>query len=401
MTIPTSKIVYTLTDEAPALATYSLLPIIKVFVNAANITVETADISLAGRILANFPESLTAAQTEPDALAELGALAKTPAATIVKLPNISASVPQLTAAIRELQEKGYDIPDYPAEPKTEAEVAIKARYSKVLGSAVNPVLREGNSDRRVATAVKHYAQQHPHAVGEWTSASRSRVAHMDSGDFYGSEQSVVVARDGTVNIEFVAADGTTTTLKQNIAVLAGEVLDSAAMNVNALRAFYERAIGEAKAEDLLLSLHVKATMMKVSDPILFGHAVMVYFRDVFEKYAQTFAELGINPNHGLGELYAKIQTLPEEVKAAIAADLQAASETGPQLAMVNSAKGVTNLHVPSDVIIDASMAAAIRNSGPNVGTGRRAARHAGDDSRSHLRHYVSGNRRILSRARSI
>ncbi|HEY9827256.1 MAG TPA: NADP-dependent isocitrate dehydrogenase [Stenomitos sp.] len=363
MTSQTSKIVYTLTDEAPALATYSLLPIIKTFTDAAHIVVETSDISLAGRIIANFPEYLTEAQRQPDALAQLGELSQKPEANIIKLPNISASIPQLVAAIQELQAKGYNLPDYPADPKTEDEVAIKARYAKVLGSAVNPVLREGNSDRRVASAVKHYAQQHPHSVGAWTAESRSHVAHMDKDDFYGSEQSVVIETAGAVKIELIASDGSATVLKQNIAVQSQEVIDAAVMRVKALREFYEAAITDAQETDILLSLHVKATMMKVSDPILFGHAVTVYYKDVFAKYADIFAELGVNPNNGLGDLYAKIQSLPTEQREAIEADLQATYASRPKLAMVNSDKGITNLHVPSDVIIDASMAAAIRSSG--------------------------------------
>jgi isocitrate dehydrogenase len=357
------KIIYTYTDEAPALATYSLLPIIKVFTEAANVTVETSDISLAGRIVASFPENLTEAQKQPDALTQLGELTKTPEANIIKLPNISASLPQLTAAIQELQGQGYDIPNYPAEPKNETESSIKARYAKVLGSAVNPVLREGNSDRRVAAAVKQYAQKHPHSVGAWTAESRSHVAHMKSDDFYGTEQSVVIEKAGDVKIEWVGEDGSTTVLKEKTAVLAGEVIDSAVMSVKVLRSFYETEINAAKAEDILLSLHVKATMMKVSDPILFGHAVTIYYKDVFEKYADTFANLGVNPNNGLGDMYAKIQALPADQRTAIEADLQAIYATRPKLAMVNSDKGITNLHVPSDVIIDASMAAAIRTSG--------------------------------------
>lgn len=369
----THKIVYTYTDEAPALATYSLLPIIKVFTNAVDIVVETSDISLAGRIIATFPENLTAAQRQPDALMELGELAKTPEANIIKLPNISASLPQLTAAIKELQGQGYDIPDYPAEPKTEAEAAAKARYAKVLGSAVNPVLREGNSDRRVAAAVKQYAQKHPHSVGAWSSDSRSHVAHMNTGDFYGTEQSVVIEKPGDVRIELVTKEGSTTVLKEKTTLLEGEVIDAAVMGINALRAFYEKEIGSAKAEGILLSLHVKATMMKISDPILFGHAVTVYYKDVFTKYADTFASLSVNPNNGLGDLYAKIQTLPDDLRAAIEADLNATYETRPKLAMVNSDKGITNLHVPSDVIIDASMAAAIRTSGKMWGPDGKAA----------------------------
>ncbi|MEM6450240.1 MAG: NADP-dependent isocitrate dehydrogenase [Cyanobacteria bacterium P01_D01_bin.105] len=362
MTAQPSTITYTFTDEAPALATRSFLPIVKAFAKAANVEVETADISLAGRILANFPDSLTPEQQTPDALTQLGELAKTPEANIIKLPNISASVPQLTAAIAELQSKGYKVPNYPANPKTESEKAIKQRYAKCLGSAVNPVLREGNSDRRVATAVKAYARQHPHKVGPWTAESKSHVAHMTEQDFFDSEKSVVVAADGNVKIELVTAEKTTV-LKEKTPVLKGEVIDSAVMSVSALRAFYEKEISAAKAEDVLLSLHVKATMMKISDPILFGHAVTVYFKDVFDKYADTFQAIGVNPNNGLGDVYSKIQSLPAEQRSAIEADLQATYQQRPPLAMVNSDKGITNLHVPSDVIIDASMAAAIRSSG--------------------------------------
>ena len=358
----TSKIVYTLTDEAPALATYSFLPIVKAFTKTAAVHVETRDISLAGRIIASFPECLTSEQVQPDDLTELGELAKTPEANIIKLPNISASVPQLVAAIKELQDQGYGVPDYPASPQDDAEKAIQGRYAKVLGSAVNPVLREGNSDRRVAQAVKQYAQQHPHSVGAWSSDSKTHVAHMKSGDFYGSEQSVVVEA-GTLSIVLVAADGIQTVLKKTLPVLAGEVIDAAVMSVKALREFYAAEIEAAKAEDILLSLHVKATMMKVSDPILFGHAVTVYYKDVFEKYADLFAELGVNPRNGLGDLYAKIQALPEQQRAGIEADLREAARRQPRLAMVNSNKGITNLHVPSDIIIDASMAAMVRASG--------------------------------------
>ena len=362
MPADTSKIIYTFTDEAPALATRSLLPIITAFAKTADITVEISDISLAGRILANFPDNLTPEQKRADALTQLGELAQTPAANIIKLPNISASVPQLTAAIAELQAKGYDVPDYPAAPQSEAEAAIKKRYAKVLGSAVNPVLREGNSDRRVAAAVKEYAQKHPHKVGSWKKNSKSHVAHMNSGDFYDSEKSAVLEQDGNVRIELVAAD-TITVLKEKTPVLAKEVIDAAVMSVSALRSFYEKEIAAAKEEDILLSLHVKATMMKVSDPILFGHAVTIYYKDVFDKHADTFAELGVNPNNGIGDVYAKIATLPEDEQTAIKADIQAVYKTRPSLAMVNSDKGITNLHVPSDVIIDASMAASIRTSG--------------------------------------
>jgi isocitrate dehydrogenase len=368
MTTQPSKIVYTFTDEAPALATYSFLPIVQAFTKAANVSIETSDISLAGRIIAAFPERLTPAQQQPDALAILGELAKTPEANIIKLPNISASTPQLTAAIQELQAQGYDLPDYPAQPQNEAETAIKARYAKILGSAVNPVLREGNSDRRVAMAVKQYAQKNPHRVGAWKADSKTHVAHMESGDFYGSEQSVVINEAGQVKIELVAADGTVTMLKEKTTVTAGEVIDAAVMSVKALRAFYDREIAAAKSENILLSLHVKATMMKISDPILFGHAVTIYYRDVFAKYADTFTRLGVNPNNGIGDVYAKIQSLPDAERNAIESDLQAVYTERPQLAMVNSDKGITNLHVPSDVIIDASMAAAIRTSGQMWGT---------------------------------
>jgi len=360
---PTAKIIYTKTDEAPALATYSLLPIVKTFTEAAGIAVETRDISLAGRIIANFPEHLTDEQQQSDALAELGELAKTPEANIIKLPNISASIPQLTAAIKELQSKGYELPDYPEEATTEAEQEIKARYARVLGSAVNPVLREGNSDRRVAVAVKEYAQKNPHPMGAWSGDSQSHVAHMDDGDFYSSEQSTVVKEAGNIAIEFIDAAGNATVLKAETAVQADEVIDAAVMRASALRAFFEAQIQDAKDQGVLFSLHLKATMMKVSDPILFGHAVSVYYRDVFAKHADAFAELGIDPNNGIGEIYAKIAGLPEAQQEEIKADIAACYEARPALAMVNSDRGITNLHVPSDVIIDASMPAAIRESG--------------------------------------
>lgn len=358
-----TKIIYTHTDEAPALATYSLLPIVKVFTQAANIEVETKDISLAGRIIASFPEKLTANQQQPDALAYLGDLAKTPEAVIIKLPNISASIPQLKAAIQELQAKGYNIPDYPANPQNEQEIAVKNQYAKVLGSAVNPVLREGNSDRRVAAAVKQYAQKNPHSVGSWTSSSKSHVAHMAAGDFYGTEQSVVMCQAGNVKIQLAQEDHSFQVLKENISVLAGEVIDAAVMQIDALKAFYDQEIKAAKAEGILLSLHVKATMMKVSDPILFGHAVTTYYKDIFTEYADTFHTLGVNPNNGLGDLFAKVQALPDAERSAITNAFQSAHQTRPPLAMVNSDKGITNFHVPSDIIIDASMAAAIRSSG--------------------------------------
>jgi isocitrate dehydrogenase len=367
-----SKIVYTFTDEAPALATYSFLPIVEAYAQAANVTIETSDISLAGRIIATFPEGLTPEQQQPDALAQLGTLATTPAANIIKLPNISASLPQLLAAIQELQGQGYDIPDYPTNPQNQAETDIKLRYGKILGSAVNPVLREGNSDRRVATAVKQYAQKNPHRVGAWQPTSKTHVAHMTSGDFYGSEKSVAVQEAGIVKIELVATDGAVTVLKEQTAVTPGEVIDAAVMNIQALRAFYTQEIKAAKAADILLSLHVKATMMKVSDPILFGHAVTVYYQTVFEKYADTFAQLGVNPKNGIGDVYAKIPSLPAAEQEAIKADIQAVYTEQPRLAMVNSDQGITNLHVPSDVIIDASMAAAIRTSGQMWGADGQA-----------------------------
>jgi isocitrate dehydrogenase len=358
-----STIFYTLTDEAPALATYSFLPIVQAYTKAAGIAIETRDISLAGRIIAAFPDRLTTAQQQADALAELGELAKTPEANIIKLPNISASVPQLTAAIKELQALGYDIPDYPADPQTDDEQAIKARYAKVLGSAVNPVLREGNSDRRVADAVKEYARKHPHSMGAWSSDSKSHVASMDKGDFYGSEKSAVLDSAGDVKIELVGDDGQVTVLKEKTAVLAGEVIDASVMRVKDLCEFFEAAMQDAKEQGVLLSLHLKATMMKVSDPIIFGHAVSVFFKDVFAKHGETFAELGVDPRNGFGDVVAKIASLPDDKRSEIEADIEAAFAARPELAMVNSDKGITNLHVPSDVIVDASMPAMIRSSG--------------------------------------
>jgi len=359
----TAKIIYTHTDEAPALATYSLLPIIQAFTRAAGVVVETRDISLAGRILANFPEYLPADRRQSDDLAELGELAKTPEANIIKLPNISASVPQLQGAIKELQQQGYPLPEYPEDPQTDEAKQIKARYAKVLGSAVNPVLREGNSDRRVATPVKEYARAHPHSMGKWSKDSKTHVAHMSGGDFFGSEQSAVITTRGTLRIELTDSHGQTTVLKESVAVDAGDILAAQTMNVRALQAFYAKAIDEAKAEGVLLSLHLKATMMKVSDPIMFGHAVRAFYRDVFDKHAATFESLGVSPDNGIGDVYAKIRRLPDGQRAAIEADLQAVYATRPALAMVDSSKGITNLHVPSDVIIDASMPAAIRASG--------------------------------------
>jgi isocitrate dehydrogenase len=359
----TEKIIYTYTDEAPALATHSLLPIVEAFTGATGIIVETKDISLAARIIASFPENLTAEQQQSDALAALGELAKTPEANIIKLPNISASIPQLIEAVKELQSQGYKIPDYPAEANTEAEHEIKARYGKVLGSAVNPVLREGNSDRRVADAVKAYAKKHPHSMGAWSNDSKSHVAHMSSGDFFGSEQSAVIDADGSVKIEFISTDGNSTVLKESTPVLAGEVIDSSVMSIAALRNFYAEQIAEAKKSGVLLSLHLKATMMKVSDPIMFGHCVEVLFSEVFEKHAATFAQLGVSTRNGFGDVLEKIANLPAAERSAIEADIATAYANGPELAMVDSDKGITNFNVPNDVIIDASMPAAIRGSG--------------------------------------
>ena len=356
-----SKIIYTLTDEAPMLATYSFLPIVKSFTAQAGIEMETRDISLAGRILANFPEFLKEDQKIGDALAELGELAKTPEANIIKLPNISASIPQLAAAIAELQAHGFAVPNYPADAATEEEKAIKAKYAKVLGSAVNPVLREGNSDRRAPKAVKNYAKKHPHSMGAWSADSKTKVAHMEAGDFCGTEQSVTIANDSQFKIEFVAKDGSVKELKGLAPLKAGEVIDSSVMNLAALKAFVKQTKEEANAAGVLLSAHLKATMMKVSDPIIFGAVVSVYFEEVFAQFAELFAELGINPNNGLGELYTKIAGHAQEAEVKVAID--AAIANGPALAMVNSDKGITNLHVPSDVIVDASMPAMIRTSG--------------------------------------
>jgi len=359
----TAKIIYTETDEAPALATYSLLPIVKAFTQAAGITVETRDISLAGRILAAFPDYLKPEQKHTDALAELGELATTPEANIIKLPNISASIPQLTAAIKELQSQGFAVPNYPEEPKGDTEKSIQARYSKVLGSAVNPVLREGNSDRRVSASVKEYAKKHPHSMGAWTASSKSRVAHMRDGDFYSSEKSAVIRKAGKLRIEFADSQGKTTVLKESTSVQEGEVIDSAVMNCRQLRAFYEKETQAAKSDAVLLSLHLKATMMKISDPIMFGHAVRVFYKAVFDKHAALFEKLGVEPNNGIGDVYAKIQGLPAAQREEIEQDIQDVYKAQPPLAMVDSDKGITNLHVPSNVIIDASMPAAIRTSG--------------------------------------
>ena len=359
----TSKIVWTKIDEAPALATYSLLPIVQGFVRGTGIEIETSDISLAGRILAQFPDRLSDEQRIPDNLQKLGEWTQDPAANIIKLPNISASVPQLKSAIRELQGKGYDIPDYPEEPKTDEEREIQAAYAKVLGSAVNPVLREGNSDRRAPASVKNFAKKHPHKLGPWTADNKARVVSMKAGDFYGNEQSVVMDADDELTITFTGADGASEQLGDTVKVTKGEIVDGTFMSVSALRDFYREQIDAAKAEDLLLSLHLKATMMKVSDPVLFGHAVRTFFEDVFSEYADTFAELGVNPNLGLGDLYSKIATLPEDQATAIESAINATYSKRPHLAMVDSDKGITNLHVPSDIIIDASMPVVIRDSG--------------------------------------
>ncbi|HEX9011628.1 MAG TPA: NADP-dependent isocitrate dehydrogenase, partial [Holophagaceae bacterium] len=359
----TQKIIWTEIDEAPALATYSLLPIIQAFTKGTGIAVETSDISLSGRILATFPENLTEAQRVPDNLALLGELALKPEANIIKLPNISASIPQLKAAIAELQGQGYQVPDYPEQPKDEAEKAIQARYAKVLGSAVNPVLREGNSDRRAPLSVKNYAKKHPHKMAPWAADSKARVAHMAAGDFYGSETSTTLPKATTARIEFVGADGAVKVLKDKLALQAGEILDSTALSAKALRAFYAEQIEAAKKEGLLLSLHLKATMMKVSDPVMFGHAVSVFYKDVFEKHAAALQQAGVNPNLGLGDLYAKIQSLPEAKRAEIEADIKAVYAARPALAMVDSDKGITNLHVPNDIIVDASMPVVVRDGG--------------------------------------
>ena len=363
MSTDTSKIIYTITDEAPALATHSFLPIVKAFTASSAIAVETRDISLAGRIISNFPKYLTPEQRMGDALAELGELAKTPEANIIKLPNISASIPQLQAVIKELQAKGYNLPDFPEEPQNEAEESIKLTYAKVLGSAVNPVLREGNSDRRAPGSVKQYARNNPHSMGAWSPTTKSHVAHMQSGDFYGSEKSVTINGATNVKIEYVAQNGDVTLLKEHLALLDQEVIDASVMSKKSLVDFFATETEKAKSEDVLLSLHLKATMMKVSDPIMFGHAVKVFYKDVFAKHGATFEQLGVDANNGIGDVYAKIGRLSAEKKAEIEADIQAVYATRPELAMVDSDKGITNLHVPSDVIIDASMPAALRASG--------------------------------------
>jgi len=365
-----NKIIYTIVDEAPALATYSLLPIIKSFSKTAGISVETRDISLAGRILAKFPEYLNEAQRVPDDLSELGDLVKKPEANIIKLPNISASIPQLKAAIKELQKQGHKLPDYPEIPHDDKERDIKERYDKIKGSAVNPVLREGNSSRRAPLSVKNYAKKHPHSMGEWRRDSKAHVAHMTSGDFRSNEKSATLSREdaGKARIEFVGKDGAIKVLKSKLPLLEGEVIDTTFMSKRALRKFFEEQLDDAKKSDVLFSLHLKATMMKVSDPIIFGHAISVFFKDVFEKHASTFATLGVNPDNGLGDLYAKLEKLPKETRSKIDTDIVATYQKRPRLAMVNSKKGITNLHVPSDIIVDASMPAAIRESGKMWGT---------------------------------
>lgn len=363
MTESVPTIIYTKTDEAPALATYSLLPIIRAFTKGAGINVETRDISLAGRIVASFPEALTAEQKQPDALAELGALTKVPKANIIKLPNISASVPQLKAAIEELQAHGYRVPDYPEEPKTEEEKVVKARYNKIKGSAVNPVLREGNSDRRAPPAVKEYARKNPHRMGQWSGDSKSHVATMSHGDFRSNERSITLDAATVGRIEHESVDGQVTVLKEELPLLAGEILDATCMNKAALLEFLKSQIADAREAGVLFSLHMKATMMKVSDPIIFGHAVRVFFADVFDKYATTFERLGVDPNNGFSDVLTRIATLPESEREAIEADIQAVYATGPAVAMVDSDRGITNLHMPNDVIVDASMPAMIRNSG--------------------------------------
>ncbi|AAR34839.1 NADP-dependent isocitrate dehydrogenase [Geobacter sulfurreducens] len=359
----THKIIWTEIDEAPALATYSLLPIVQAFTKGTGVEVETRDISLAGRIIANFPENLTDAQKIPDFLTQLGELTQSPEANIIKLPNISASVPQLKEAIKELQDQGYNVPDYPEDPKNDAEKEIKERYAKVLGSAVNPVLREGNSDRRAPLSVKNFSKKNPHKLSPWSPDSKAHVAHMTGGDFYGNEKSVTVGNGGEFKIEFVDKNGKVTAFKEKLTASKGEILDGTFMSKKALCQFYAEQIEDAKNKDLLLSLHLKATMMKVSDPIMFGHAVSVFYKDVFDKHADTFKQLGVNPNMGLGDLYKKIESLPAAKRAEIEADIAAVYGKRPKLAMVDSDKGITNLHVPNDIIVDASMPVVVRDGG--------------------------------------
>jgi isocitrate dehydrogenase len=367
-----SKIIYTETDEAPALATYSLLPIIQAFTGSAGVEVETRDISLSGRVLANFSDYLSADQRIADALAELGELAKTPEANIIKLPNVSASIPQLIATIQELQAKGFALPDYPEDPKTDEEKSVQARYDKIKGSAVNPVLREGNSDRRAPNAVKAFARKNPHSMGAWLSDSKSHVASMTDGDFYGSETSTTIADATEFKIVHIDEHGVETQLKDFDGLLAGEVIDSSVMNVAKLRSFLAEQVRDAKEQGVLFSLHMKATMMKVSDPIIFAHCVEVFYAEVFAKHAEVFAEIGVDVRNGLGDVYAKIEKLPADKKAEIEADIEAVYATAPDMAMVDSDKGITNLHVPSDVIIDASMPAMIRTSGQQITSLRKS-----------------------------
>ncbi len=395
------EIMWTKVDEAPALATYSLLPIVKAFVGAAGVSVSLKDISLTGRILANFPEKLKPEQKVNDELAELGKLAMKPEANIIKLPNISASIPQLKAAIKELQSKGYDVPNYPDSDATPADKEIRARYGKVLGSAVNPVLREGNSDRRAAGAVKAYARSHPHKMGVWSKDSKTRVANMTAHDFYGSEVATTVAAAGAARIELTDSDGAVTVLKEKVPLKAGEIIDCSVMNAKALRAFFAAQMDAAKKDDILFSLHVKTTMMKISDPIIFGHCVSVFFADVFEKHGATLKRLGVDPDLGVGEMMNKIETLPEAEKAAIKADIQAAYAKRPGLAMVNSDKGITNLHVPSDVIIDASIPAMIRESGKMWGADGKLHDYHRRGSRPLLLDVVPGRHRGLQGQRRV
>ena len=363
MTTKASKIIYTKVDEAPALATYSFLPMVAAFTKAAGVAVELRDISLAGRIIAAFPERLTAQQQQSDDLAELGALAKTPDANIIKLPNVSASIPQLQAATKELQSQGYQLPDYPENPKTDAEKEIRARYDKIKGSAVNPVLREGNSDRRAPLSVKQHTRKHPHKMGAWAGDSKTHVAHMKGGDFYSNEKSITLTEATDAGIEFIGQDGNTTVLKPKLALQAGEVIDATYMSRRALREFLEAQMEDAKKQGVLFSIHLKATMMKISDPKIFGHAVSVFFKDVFDKHAALFQKLGVDPDNGLGDLYLKLKTLPDDQRKTIEADIQEVYKKRPAMAMVNSDKGITNLHVPSDIIIDASIPPVIRDSG--------------------------------------
>ncbi|MFM1979677.1 MAG: hypothetical protein RLZ68_942, partial [Pseudomonadota bacterium] len=371
MAADSSKIIYTLTDEAPALATAAFLPVVRTFAAAAGVQVESADISVAARVLAEFPESLTEAQRVPNTLAELGRLTLLPNTNIIKLPNISASVGQLIACIRELQGKGYAIPDYPEDPKTDEEKALRARYSKCIGSAVNPVLREGNSDRRAPRAVKEFARKNPHSMAEWSQASRSHVSHMHHGDFYHGEKSITLDKARDVKMELITKSGKTIVLKPKVALLDREVVDSMFMSKKALLEFYEKEIEDAHKTGVMFSLHVKATMMKVSHPIVFGHCVKIFYKDAFAKHAKLFDELGVNVNNGMADLYNKITTLPQSKQDEIKRDLHACHEGRPELAMVDSAKGITNFHSPNDVIVDASMPAMIRNGGKMWGADGR------------------------------